>query len=361
MFPRYCLLLRFVFVMIDWFRGEIPFQHLPLPAGRLLSVNADGSFDWECVKRLDVRGSYESAIFLRSVGAAGFGYASGLMIDGNISKFLQGHNIVGSRDLNRLVYLAFEKIYQQHEEHFHGHSNYEMTLARIKRGDYLVKMLDINQFYDVQNDSSVEAWLHSASQKCKTRHGRATRDKGTVYLGKHSRRWSMKFYNKFREINALGSKKGHELPEELPKQDELIQFTVGKLRAEFRIHSKELEKIGITHGHHVNPDKIAQIFNIYMGKVEMTNQVTLIDEQLTKLPRAIQSSYQLWRQGVDLQNLLPKTTFYRHRILLKEFGIDLLLPPAAPDVSNVIPMIRVIEAVPVSTPSWVYEAGLIAA
>jgi len=348
--------------MIDWFRGEIAFQHPYLPAGRVLSVEADGSISWECAKRLDVRGSYESALFLRSSGSAGDGFASHLLIDGNLCKFLQGHNLFGSRDLNRLLYLSFKKIYEIHEDHFHGWSAPELALARIKRGDYLVKMLDINQLYDVGNDASVDAWLHAAEMRARSRHGRSTSDKGTVYLGQHSRRWAFKFYNKFKEMvsGKASAKNTHMLPDDLQDKG-LIEFAAGKLRAELRIFSKELEKLNLTHGHQFTPAVIGQLFNYYLGKIDMTTQATLLDDDLLKLPNSLRGTYQLWLQGVDIKNMLSKPTFYRHRKELLEKGIDIAVPPVDPKNNNVIPLIRVIEAKPVENPRWAYEQNLIAA
>lgn len=348
--------------MIDWFRGEIPFLHDPIPAGRVLSVDPDGTLVWESVKRIDCRSSWEACLFIKSTGADGHGMASHLMIDGNLSKFLQGHNVFGSRDLNCLLELAFQKIYEIHEEHLHGWSAPDFALANIRKGNYIVKMLDINQLYDVGNDASVEAWLHAAHMRARSRSGRATRDQGTVYLGKHSRRWAFKFYNKFREMFAgkSGAKNAHHLPEPLQGLG-LETFAEGKLRAEFRIFGKELEKHGITHGYHINPEIINQLFNIYLGKIDMTTQATLIDEQLLKMPRTLQGSYQLWRQGADLRQLLAHNTFYRHRRQLLEFGIDIAVTHLSPEHNNVVPLIRVIEAKPIETPSWAYELKLIAA
>ena len=52
--------------MIDWFTGILPCIHRPLPAGSVVSVDADGAVEWETVKRLTVRGSYESTMKVRS-------------------------------------------------------------------------------------------------------------------------------------------------------------------------------------------------------------------------------------------------------------------------------------------------------
>jgi len=344
--------------MIDWFRGEIPFLHDPIPAGHVLSIDADGTVEWDLVKSIVCRSSHETSIKIKSAGGNGEGRATSLFIDGNLAKFLQGHNLFGSRDLNTLLLLTFKKIYQLHNGHFHGYADPKFTERQIMKGNYKVKMLDINQLYDVGNDASVESWLHAAHMRARSRHGRSSRDKGTVYLGKSSKRWAFKFYNKQREMLSKG--KSHQLPTALQGIG-LEDFALGKLRAEFRIFGKELEKHGITHGKHITPQTLGELFNTYLGKIDMTTQATLIDEQLLKMPRTLQGTYQLWRQGADLRQLLAKPTFYRHRALLMPYGIDINATHLAPEHNNVVPLIRIIEARPVEIPAWAYERGLIAA
>jgi len=345
--------------MLDWFRGEIPFLHDPIPAGRVISVEPNGEVTWECVKKIECRSSHETSIKIKSVGGDGQGRATALQIDGNLCKFLQGHNVFGIRDLNRLLLLSFRKIYQLHIEHLQGGSPPSLTEAQIKKGNYLVKMIDINQLYECGNDASVEAWLHAAEMRARSRHGRSTRDKGTLYLGKTSRRWAIKFYNKARELLAQG--KTHKLPDSLQGLG-LEDFIQGKLRAELRLFGKELEeRHGITHGYHLTPEVIDQLFNTYLEKIDMSQQTTLIDNKLHDLPRVLQSTYQLWRQGADMRQILSHNTFYRHRRELLLHGIDINLMHQAPEHSNVVPLIRVIEAKPVAIPAWAYERGLIAA
>ncbi|TRL54606.1 hypothetical protein FMM65_27385 [Citrobacter youngae] len=50
--------------MIDWLTGIFPCTHKPLPAGSVVSVDADGAIEWETVKRLTVRGSNEASLAL---------------------------------------------------------------------------------------------------------------------------------------------------------------------------------------------------------------------------------------------------------------------------------------------------------
>ena len=345
--------------MIDWFRGEIPLLHVPIPSGVVLSVDRDGSIEWESVKAVFCQGSYESSIKLRSSGGDGNGNATSLLIDGNITKFIQGHNVFGSLDLIQLVYLTFKKIYQENSEELKPLLPISVTYRAIKQGDFLVKMIDVNFLFDVGNDASVESWLHAAEMNARSRSGRSCRDKGTVYIQKNSRRWAFKFYNKFREISSKSRK--HRLNEFLTGLG-LEDFIQGKIRAELRLMSLELKELGLTHGKHFTKKKLIELFNEYIGRIDMNNQATLIDEQLLKLPRTIQSTFQLWRQGASLKDLLPERTFYRHRKLLLQHGIDITFPPTSLESSNnVIPLMRIIEAKPVGVPQWAYDKGLIAA
>lgn len=321
-----------------------------------MSITEDDEVEWVAPKRLECRSSHETNLLLRSEGSSAPGFASSLLIDGNISKYLQGHNVFGSRDMTALVLQAFKHIYEKHEEHFSGYTNYEMTCARIKRGDFLVKMFDVNDLFDVGNDHSVESFLHAVEMKARTRTGRALRDKGAVYLQKHSRRWAIKLYNKFRELHAKG--KGHKLPEYL--QDiGLEDHAKGKVRLELRLMSLELKDLCLTHGYHFTEQKIAQLFSDYMGRIQMNSQFQLVDDVMLSLPRYLQSSYLLWSRGSCLKDILPEPTFYRHRKQLLEYGIDITLMRDEKTDSNVVPIIRVLEATPVATPSWAYEKGLV--
>lgn len=410
-------------MMIDWFRGAITFHHTPLPQGRVVSLKPDNSIDWTCKKKLSLRSSWETNLNIVSVvdditggnpysklqgervinrwdfdylmmGGISFylddvrltksqavaiikdgkietldiyrdkldftpyeGLSKTLHIDGNLCKFLQGHNVFGSCDLNQLLLLAFRKIIEAMPAHFQGHDiQIKAAERQIMAGEYLVKMIDVNDLYECGNDLSVEAWLHAAEMRAVCRSGKAKRDKGTVYLAQTSKRWAFKFYNKFREMNAS---KAHRLPNELQGMG-LESFVTGKLRAEMRIFSKELSKHGITHGKHLDVAVIQQLFNDYLGKITMTAQVTLFDEDLMKLPVKLYGTYQLWRGGKNLKDMLPKSTFYLHRKMLLEYGIDISSTHLAPEESNVVPMIRIIEAVPVAIPQWAYDRNLIA-
>ncbi|RTS67863.1 hypothetical protein DY947_33010, partial [Pseudomonas aeruginosa] len=96
--------------MIDWIAAMIELHHAPLSSGAVVCIEADGTVAWETPRKMLVRGSHDSTIHIRSVGGDGQGNATHLYIDGNPSKWLQGHNLVGSCDLVALVWDAFQRL-----------------------------------------------------------------------------------------------------------------------------------------------------------------------------------------------------------------------------------------------------------
>ena len=57
--------------------------------------------------------------------------------------------------------------------------------------------------------------------------------------------------------------------------------------------------------------------------------------------------------------MLSKPTFYKHRAQLLEHGIDINLVVEKMDRSNVVPLVRVLEAKPVQIPDWAFDLNLV--
>lgn len=90
----------------------------------------------------------------------------------------------------------------------------------------------------------------------------------------------------------------------------------------------------------------------------MANLDLSLDE-LQKMPRVVAGTYLMWRRGFDMSQHLSKSSFYRHRKILLTFDVDISIIHPYPERNNVVPVQRVIEAVPVAVPDWAYERGLI--
>ncbi|GHO26641.1 hypothetical protein MY013_24520 [Escherichia coli] len=116
--------------------------------------------------------------------------------------FLQGHSVIGSDDLQGLVLTAYARILAL------LHIPHDLPSYRqVMKGQFKISRIDINYMYSLSTLENVRAWLYAAEFKAKTRHGRACSKGGTVYLGKNSRRWSLKFYSKYDE-HTSGKKRG---------------------------------------------------------------------------------------------------------------------------------------------------------
>lgn len=335
--------------MIDWATVEIPFLHTPLNGGVVQSITPDGEIDWATPKRVSAIGSFEKTIAIKSTGGDGNGNATHLWISGNPSKFLQGHNVFGSDDLVSLIYDTFLFIMKQFK-----FTPTLQELSLIKKGTYSLKTVDINYSYSLPTQSDVKSYIRALEFKAKTRHGRPATKGGTLYFGKTSQRWAIKFYSKADEIQKADRK----LPPELQQQG-IEKWVQNKLRIELRLLSKELQKLGVVLAKDLTSQTAAKLFNEYVRKIDMTQQITLSNEVLESLPNKLRSTYTLWSEGHDLISMMSPATFRRHRAELKEKGINIDLHPESCNETNVVPLIRVLEAQPANVPAWAYERNLV--
>lgn len=335
--------------MIDWSLVQFPIVHDPIYSGEVISILPDGTEDWRTPRRLQASGSYEKKISIKSIGGNGRGQASHLWLNGNPSKFLQGHNVFGSDDLVSLLYDVFCLLVDKFKL-----QPTEEEIQKVKTGDYKLVMADINYPYVLPSRADVLAFIRALEFKAKTRHGKPAMKGGTLYFGKTSEYWAIKFYCKAEEIQTTRGKLPHEL------QNQGIEDWVDNiLRIELRLHSKELQRLNILKVKDLDQEKAKKIFNEYLRKIDMTEQIKLTDETLMKIPNKLRSTYTLWNEGHDLRNLISKPTYYRHRKELKEYGINIDLRPESTKKSNVVPLVRILEAQPAEIPHWAFEKGLV--
>lgn len=337
--------------MIDWSLVKFPLLHSPIASGAVQSFNADGELEWTSPKRIQAVGSYDKKISYKSVGGNGQGLATHLWVNGNPSKFLQGHNVLGSDDLRSMLYDVYIILVNQL-----GIKPTPLELKQVKEGDYELTMVDINYSYSLPSRSDVLAFIRRLEYNSVTRHGRPTTKGGTIYFGKNSERWALKMYCKAEEIQ----KKDRQLPEPL-KGLGLEEWVDNKLRIELRLLSKQLKDLDIKRVKDLPPQKVIELFNQYVRKIEMTEQIKLNSNELLGLPNKLKSTYTLWSEGHDLRSMMSPATYKRHRKELKTFGIniDICAEKRSSRQSNVVTLIRVIEAQPAEIPNWVYEQKLI--
>lgn len=336
--------------MIDWIAAMIELHHAPLDSGAVVCIESDGTVAWESPRKMHVRGSHESSLHVRSLGGDGKGNATHLYIDGNPSKWLQGHNLVGSDDLVALVWDSFQRLCGML-----GLQPTDIEKQKVKTGRYRVTRVDYNRMFELPSRADVRAWLRAGEFKCKSRHGRPVNNRGTLTFGKGSSHWSVVCYCKADEITAGGS---HKLPDDFNSMD-VHEWLDNKLRVELRLRSKKLKSLELENAYQLTPAALWALYRQFIGELDMSEQIELNNEQMMKLPRKVLGTYMLWKAGHDLKEMISNGTYYRHRTELMQLGIDINIRCDRRDDSNVVPMIRILEAKPAAVPSFFFDRGLI--
>ena len=331
-------------VVIDWITARVPCLHpTPIDGGRVIKVDPDGDVEWATPQRRSIAGSYDSSLYVRTVGVDSSRQGVELEIHGNPAKWFQGHNVFGTGDL---VGLVAETMYEL--TRLLDLTPTDVDRAYWAAGNFKLSRVDVTESFALGSTPDVRAWLRAAEFCAKTRHGRGSMKGGTLYWGKHSRRWALKCYCKHDELQAPG----HQLP--TPLRDTGIPlWAADKLRIELVFRSLELKKLGLGTGAGWLEMDSQVLHSQYLQRLEISGQMRLTPEQLSELPARLVAVYQLWADGHDLRAMYPKATFYRYRSELQKHGIDIAITQGnRADMSNVVPLVRILEAVPSSIPHW---------
>lgn len=334
--------------MIDWLSMVVPFSHSePISGGHVVSIKPGGEVDWQCVKRTTVEGSFSTGLQVRTATHTQHP-CSHLEISGNPVKFFQGHNLWGTDDVHALSVATVEAIAS-----LLGLTCSDEDRQAWQSGCIQLTRVDVTQSFHLQSRAAVLAWLRAAEQTAHLSHrGRGQLVKGsTLYFGKSSRRWSLKLYSKGQEITAKNH--GQDAILSLPSA---VAWADKTLRAELTLRSMELKRQSLDYVSNWMVDGVpsavtATLLRDRFGGMTMTTTAHLSADVLDTLRPALRIAYQAWESGSDLRALLPHRTFYKYRSELLPHGVDIatLVPR---EVSNVVPLFKVLEAVPVDVPDW---------
>ena len=336
--------------MIDWLSMVAPLHHsTPITGGQVVSIEPTGEIAWTCNKRFTIEGSFATGLQVRTAEHESADPCTHIEVSGNPAKFFQGHNLWGTDDVHALAVATMQHIAQA--------LNVAPTEADLRHwaiGAIRLTRIDVTDSFHLPNRASVLAWLRAAEQTAHLSHrGRGQLVKGsTLYFGKNSRRWSLKLYSKGQEVNAKGH--GQDAILSLPSALEWADKT---LRAELTLRGLELKRRGLSmvsdwgNLDGVDCGVTGELLRSALGNMTMTTTSELDAEVLESLRPALRMAYRAWQAGEDLRATLPHRTFYRYRAVLLPLGIDIatVMPK---EVSNVVPLLRVLEAVPAGVPEW---------
>ena len=298
--------------MFDWVTMRVPLTGAGIiNGGEVIIVDALGEVERRTDKRLMVEGSHSARVSVRGGGDE-------LLVSGNPTKFLQGHNLFGPPDLAPLLYRFLTTLADSL-----GLVPTLSDLQAWRKGNVHLSRLDITRMIDLGGDETVQRVLAAVGQV-----GRKKYQKGsvygseTVYIGQGSRRIQLKLYHKAVEL----LRPGHKLPGTLAPiwHQKLLDFASGKLRVEGQIGSKYFNENPIARRAGIwNGDLAASMLDCELGKLEVSDTMRLPDDVTRGLPPKLVLVYEAWRAGHDLRAMYSKTRFYHYRRQLLAYGIDI--------------------------------------
>ena len=341
--------------MIDWVTGKFWITHNPnvLRSGRSVRTKIiDGieTIEYDIANRLSVKGSHDATITIRSHTD------NTVEISGNPAKFLQGHNVFGTNDLKYLVAKMIDKLCMIDELELKPTSE---EYDNIQDGHYRLSRVDVNEHFAFPSAQVARAWLRAAGNSANMKfRGAGLFKEGTLYF--EGKRYIPKIYFKYDEINSKD--KSHRLPDELLQIPELIEYAEKSLRFEIKILSTQLKDWMLHLGCNWDADTATMLINDqFISKLQLSANMPIENEVIESLPKNLRLTYTAWVNGEDLRQVLSRPTFYRYRTRLMEYGIDIsIVKDIEKEQSNVVPMIRYLEAVPMGIPDWAYQKGLVA-
>ena len=341
--------------MIDWVTGKFWISHNPdvLRSGRSVRTKiVDGveTIEYDIANRLSVKGSHDATITIRSHTE------NTVEISGNPAKFLQGHNVFGTNDLKYLVAKMIDKLCMIDELEL---KPTDVEYENIQQGNYHLSRVDVNEHFAFPSAQVARAWLRAAGNSANMKfRGAGLFKEGTLYF--EGKRYIPKIYFKYDEINSKD--KSHRLPDELLQIPELIEYAEKSLRFEIKILSTQLKDWYLHLGCNWDADTATMLINDqFISKLQLSANMPIENEVIESLPKNLRLTYTAWINGEDLRQVLSRPTFYRYRTRLMEYGIDIsIVKDIEKEQSNVVPMIRYLEAVPMGIPDWAYERNLVA-
>jgi II/X family phage/plasmid replication protein len=338
--------------MIDWITCRLPFTHRePITGGSLVHFDDDGKPEFEKFKFRKVLGSFETGFQIVTDQSAenADGTYPFLYVSGNPTKMFQGHNLWGTNDVHGLVIEVFDLLASTLDC-----LPTSFDRQKVQNGAVQLLRVDINESFALDTLADCKAWIRAAENSTRMKYrGRGVMKEGTLYFGIKSEYWATKIYAKGQEVREHGTSKQpgiFGLPQCLAWADQ-------SLRIEHVLRSKWLKAQKLDLVGNWDDNTAQTLHRELLQKLEFAEAMNVKPTVLDDLPGSLQGAYALWKQGHDLRLVYSRPTFYRYRAKLLEHGIDISIQQKGkPD--NVVPLVRILEAVPSGVPAWAVGTDL---
>lgn len=322
-------------MMVDWISCRIP-ADLPYPitGGMIIDHDENGEIRFATPKRLQLEGSFSSKMMIRAVST------DEIELSGNPAKFLQGHNIYGSANIRRIVSTIIGKVLPE----IFGH----MPSVSLSRA--IMTRVDVTDGYILDRSADVMAYLRAIEQTARIAYkGRGVLEGSTLVFGRankgdRAKDWQLVMYAKGPEVAK------RPLPPPMMEDEEVLDWVNRLLRVEVRCRGRELDRLGLRRLGDWTEESAAEVWRGKVDMLELSEVRQIETAELEQIKPRLRNAYAAWRHGEDLSKGLTRPTFYRLRREMRQaLGIDIAVPVPR---SNVVPIVRVIEAKPADRPPW---------
>ena len=310
--------------------GNLPI----INGGRVVRIDADGAIEYSVDTGQGLEGSFDSRVEVRCDG-------NQVEFSGNISRYGRQDNLFGftfEESINRINNLLLSlglppftagKLFRFAE------SGWVWSGARVSR-------IDITCNYSTGSMIDSEALLRNmAGHHVGRQKGSLSVNGATVEYGRGSKYVYGKLYCKTTELKKhLSKKSGQHVSEEVVNYCE----SHGIIREEFTLKSRFLLQNGLAYLGAIT-DELLQ--GVYMERTQLQRLEAVKYEDFNDLPRSLKATYVSWKYGYPIN--LSTATFYRHRLKLLAYGIDISIPN---NVQTLPIRVRTVNLSAVSAPDW---------
>ncbi|MBU5618081.1 phage/plasmid replication protein, II/X family [Psychrobacter sp. TAE2020] len=229
-----------------------------------------------------------------------------LLIDGNLGKWLTGHNITGNSDVIALVYKTVMKL-AEISEHI---TPTQQQLDAIQKGYFKIHVIDVNKAILFENKDKALKYLERLKLHASyARFDKVVKPNG-IYFGYDSQRKTFKYYHKGIEVD-INKKYQH-------KTDELQALANRMIRCELRLKWRELNDNNLLNGFNWTPEIVKQLIDDAHSRLRMPKQINFPEDLPSKYIRFITC----FKAG-SLEGYTTSTIDRMRRDLIRLYGIDL--------------------------------------
>ena len=287
---------------VDWLKVEVNVNHNrdSINDG-LIAYCAKNDYDNPTLsyKKMKV-GSFNTHLEIKSVAD------NKLIIQNNFGKWLNGQNIIGSTNINKLVHDVVVKLSESYDI-----NPTEEQLEAILEGCFKIYLIDINR--GILFDTKEQALTYLERIKLNGSYPKRQKyiKRNTVYFGLGSDRKEIKYYHKGKEIVA---NKHYQacLTEELKALADRM------VRLEIRLKPIELNELRLQHGYDWDDDTIQYILDKDYARLNLPKPVCELE-----LPKNYLKFLSCYKSGTLIDCYKSSSIKRMKRDMIRLYGIEL--------------------------------------